>query len=63
MGRREFMDVFLLPFEMAVKEGGALSVMNAYQDFDGKAPAASSWLLMEILRDAWGFEGFVVADY
>ncbi|MCP4754385.1 MAG: hypothetical protein GY866_26170 [Proteobacteria bacterium] len=63
VGRREFMDVFLLPFEMAVKEGGALSVMNAYQDFDGEAPAASRWLLTELLRDAWGFRGFVVADY
>jgi len=63
VGRREFFDVFLLPFEMAVKEGGALSVMNAYQDFDGEAPAASRWLLTEVLRDLWGFKGFVVADY
>jgi len=37
--------------------------MNAYQDFDGEAPAASRWLLSEILRDRWGFEGFVVSDY
>lgn len=63
VGRREFMDIFLTPFEMAIKEGGALSVMNAYQDFDGEAPAASHWLLTEILREAWGFNGFVVADY
>jgi len=63
VGRREFMDVFLLPFEMAIKEGGALSVMNAYQDFDGEAPAGSRWLLTEILRERWGFKGFVVADY
>jgi beta-glucosidase len=63
VGRREFTDVFLAPFEMAVKEGGALSVMNAYQDFDGEAPAASRWLLTEVLRDAWGFDGIVVADY
>jgi beta-glucosidase-like glycosyl hydrolase len=63
VGRREFIDIFLMPFEMAVKEGGALSVMNAYQDFDGEAPAASRWLLTEILRETWGFKGFVVADY
>jgi beta-glucosidase len=37
--------------------------MNAYQDFDGEAPAASRWLLTETLRQAWGFKGFVVADY
>ncbi|RJP22485.1 MAG: hypothetical protein C4520_08260 [Candidatus Abyssobacteria bacterium SURF_5] len=63
VGRREFSDVFLAPFEMAVKEGGALSVMNAYQDFDGEAPAASRWLLTEVLREKWGFDGVVVADY
>ncbi|RIK11471.1 MAG: hypothetical protein DCC49_00315 [Acidobacteria bacterium] len=63
VGRRELADVFLLPFEMAVRDGGAYSVMNAYQEIDGEAPAASRWLLTEVLRDAWGFEGFVVADY
>jgi len=63
VGRREFTDVFLAPFEMAVKEGGALSVMNAYQDFDGEAPAASRWLLTEVLREQWAFGGIVVADY
>ena len=63
IGRREFMDVFLLPFEMAVKQGGALSIMNAYQDIDGEAPAGSRWLLTEVLRDAWGFKGMVVSDY
>lgn len=63
VGRREFADVFLLPFEMAVRDGGAYSVMNAYQEIDGEAPAASRWLLTEVLRNTWGFEGFVVADY
>ncbi len=63
VGRREFMDIFLLPFEMAVKEGGAASVMNAYQDIDGEPPAASRWLLTEVLRDKWGFDGIVVSDY
>ncbi|MCP4682233.1 MAG: hypothetical protein GY864_07855, partial [Desulfobacterales bacterium] len=63
VGRREFFDVFLVPFEMAIKEGGAWSIMNAYQEIDGEAPAASKWLLTEVLRDMWGFKGFVVADY
>ena len=63
VGKREFSDVFLTPFEMAVKEGGALSVMNAYQEIDGEPPAASRWLLTEVLREQWGFNGFVVADY
>lgn len=63
LGKRELEDVFLLPFEMAVKSGGALSVMNAYQDIDGEPPAASHMLLTDILRGKWGFDGFVVADY
>lgn len=63
VGRRELEDTFLLPFEMAVKLGGALSVMNSYQEIDGEAPAASRHLLTEILRDRWGFDGFTVADY
>ena len=56
-------DVFLLPFEMAIKTAGAGSVMNSYQEVDGEQPAASRWLLTEVLRDQWGFDGFVVADY
>src|SRR5262249_31759466 len=63
VGRRELEDVFLLPFEMAIKDGGARSVMNSYQEVDGEAPASSPWLLTEVLRDRWGFEGFTVADY
>ncbi|GAB3848932.1 glycoside hydrolase family 3 N-terminal domain-containing protein [Nesterenkonia populi] len=63
MGRRELMDLILVPFEMAVREGRAGSVMNSYADVDGEAPAASHWLLTEVLRQQWGFEGTVVADY
>lgn len=63
VGKREMADVFLLPFEMAVKDGGAMSIMNAYQDIDGEPPGASRWLLTEVLRDAWGFDGIVVSDY
>jgi beta-glucosidase-like glycosyl hydrolase len=63
VGPREMADVFLLPFEMAVKTAGARSVMNAYQEVDGEHPAASRHLLTDVLRDQWGFDGFVVADY
>lgn len=63
MGRRELIDQILCPFELAVREGRVGSVMNSYADIDGEAPAASSWLLTEVLRDQWGFEGTVVADY
>lgn len=62
-GPRELADVFLLPFEMAVKTAGAQSVMNAYQEIDGIPCAASRFLLTETLRERWGFGGVVVADY
>jgi beta-xylosidase len=63
VGPRELADVLLPPFEMAVREGGARSVMNSYSDLDGVPSAGDRWLLTELLRDTWGFEGTVVADY
>ncbi|MFE3263547.1 glycoside hydrolase family 3 N-terminal domain-containing protein [Streptomyces sp. NPDC059215] len=63
IGVRERADVLLPPFEMAVREGGARSVMHAYNDTDGVPAAADRRLLTELLRDAWEFEGTVVADY
>ncbi|MCO1337861.1 glycosyl hydrolase [Kocuria polaris] len=63
MGSRELEDVIFPPFERAVREGGAHSVMNSYADIDGEAPAASHRLLTEVLRDRWAFTGTVVSDY
>ncbi|WP_420705552.1 beta-glucosidase [Streptomyces sp. NRRL F-5126] len=63
MGARERADVVLPPFEMAVREGGVRSVMHAYTDTDGVPSAADGELLTGLLRDEWGFEGTVVADY
>ncbi|MEV5371360.1 glycoside hydrolase family 3 N-terminal domain-containing protein [Streptomyces albogriseolus] len=63
MGPRERADVVLPPFEMAIREGGARSVMNAYTDTDGVPSAADETLLTGLLRDTWGFDGTVVADY
>lgn len=63
IGLRELHEIDLVPFEMAVRLGGARSVMNSYADLDGIAPAASRWLLTELLRETWGFEGTVVSDY
>ena len=62
-GPREVADVLMLPFEMAVLDGGADSVMNSYAEIDGLPVAADADLLTGVLRDAWGFEGTVVADY
>ncbi len=63
MGPRTLRDVILLPFEMAIREGGARSVMNSYSEIDGLPVAADAGLLTGVLRDEWGFEGTVVSDY
>ena len=63
VGPRERADVLLPPFEMAVRESGVRSVMNAYTDMDGVPAAADRELLTGLLRETWGFEGTVVADY
>ena len=62
-GVREFADVTLPPFEMALREGGARSVMAAYTETDGVPASADPRLLTELLREEWEFTGTVVADY
>jgi beta-xylosidase len=62
-GTREFADVTLPPFEMALREGGARSVMAAYTERDGVPASADPELLTGLLREEWGFTGTVVADY
>src|SRR3984957_11028155 len=63
LGVKELNDTFMLPFEMAVKQANAGSVMPAYHDFDNEPCHASRFFLTEVLRDQWGFDGLVVADY
>jgi beta-glucosidase len=63
MGRRRLADVVLPPFEMALRLGGARSVMNSYAEIDGVPVAADESLLTGLLREEWGFAGTVVADY
>jgi beta-glucosidase len=63
IGPREFNDIFLLPFEMAVKLAHAGSVMPAYHDIDGIPCHADQVLIEGTLRRKWGFDGLVVADY
>src|SRR3954463_14105662 len=59
---RTLREIYLLPFEMAVREGGSLGLMTSYNRLNG------TWCgedpdLYSILRDEWGFEGFVVSDW
>ncbi len=60
---RELHEVYLYPFEAAVKESGLASIMNSYGEIDGLPCCASKQLFRDILRTAWGFEGIVVSDY
>lgn len=62
-GPREMQDVFLPPFEMAVRDGGVRSVMNSYAEIDGVPVASTPELLTDLLRRRWGFDGTVVSDY
>lgn len=63
LGFSELNDTFLLPFEMAVKLANAGSVMPAYHDIDNQPGHSDSFLLTTVLREQWGFDGLIVADY
>lgn len=60
---RTLREVALLPFEIAVKEGGAWGIMTAYNRLNGTYCSEHEWLLKTVLRDEWGFDGFVVTDW
>ncbi len=63
MGPRDFADVLVVPFEMALRLGGARSVMHSYTSVDRVPTAADTAVLTDLLREEWGFTGTVVADY
>ncbi|MGI4885729.1 MAG: glycoside hydrolase family 3 N-terminal domain-containing protein [Janthinobacterium lividum] len=60
-GPRELYQSFLPPFRAAVR-AGALSVMTAYNSVDGVPCSANAFLLKDLLREQWGFQGFTVSD-
>jgi beta-glucosidase len=62
MGERELRMVMLKPFEPAFREGGAMGVMAAYHEIDGIPVTADPFLFETILRQEWGFQGFVLSD-
>src|SRR5947209_8009083 len=60
---RVIREYFLPSFEAAVKEAGVLSVMASYNEIDGVPSHANRWLLEKVLREEWGFRGYVSSDY
>lgn len=63
VSERVLRETFFPPFEAAVKEANTASVMASYNEIDGIPSHANPWLLNDILRGEWGFDGTVVADY
>lgn len=63
LGERDLWDVYMAPFQAAIRDAGLLSMMNAYPELDGEVVAASKRILTDLLRDTLGFDGVVVSDY
>jgi beta-glucosidase len=63
IGERELREIFFPPFEAAVKAYPIRSVMASYNEIDGIPSHANGWLLNDVLRGEWGFQGAVVSDY
>ncbi|HEV8304620.1 MAG TPA: glycoside hydrolase family 3 N-terminal domain-containing protein, partial [Gemmatimonadales bacterium] len=62
VSERDLRESYLPHFETGIREGGAYSLMCAYNRVDGKAACGSDMLLHDILRGEWGFRGYVVSD-
>jgi beta-glucosidase len=62
IGEREARSTHLYIFEKAIKEAHAHGIMAAYHEIDGVPVAGNRWLLTDVLRNEWGFNGFVISD-
>ncbi|HEX9971595.1 MAG TPA: glycoside hydrolase family 3 N-terminal domain-containing protein, partial [bacterium] len=56
-------EIYFPAYKACIQEGNATSIMAAYNSYDGTPCSSNRWLLTQILRDEWGFKGFVVSDY
>jgi beta-glucosidase len=59
---RELHEIFLYPFKRVFREAHPLGVMASYNDWNGEPVAASRWFLTDLLRNEYGFDGYVVSD-
>ena len=63
MDERTMREIYMPAFERAVKEAKPWTVMCSYNRINGTYAAENKWLLTDVLRDEWGFDGFVVSDW
>ncbi|UHS63158.1 glycoside hydrolase family 3 C-terminal domain-containing protein [Agrobacterium vaccinii] len=60
---RSLRELYLLPFEQAVKKAGVMAVMSSYNRLNGTYTSEHEWLLSQVLRKEWGFDGIVMSDW
>ena len=63
VSERTLRETFLYPFQICVQQGHVKNIMASYNEIDGVPSHISEWLLDDVLRKEWGFEGVVVSDY
>ena len=63
LDERTLREIYLPPFEAAVKQAGVWAIMSSYNRLNGVWTSENHWLLTELLRDEWGFDGIVMSDW
>jgi beta-glucosidase len=63
IAERTLREVFFPPFEAAIRRTGVEAVMPSYNEIDGLPSHANTWLLGDVLRGEWGFDGAIISDY
>lgn len=63
VSERVLREIFFPPFQKCISEAGAMSIMASYNEIDAIPSHANKWLLKDVLREEWGFNGLIVSDY